>query len=60
MSVSFKKIMNKTMPRSTKKLQRKDDSLKSPKGDSPQNQQRNGSLGFIKNEVYVQKCKKNR
>ena len=32
------------------------DSLKNPEGDSPQYQQKNGSLGLIKNEIYVQKC----
>ena len=37
----------------TEKMQRKGDSLKSPEGDSPQNQQKNGSSGFIEIEVKV-------
>ena len=41
----------KTIHCSTEKTQRKGDSLKGSEGDSPQNQQKNGSSGFIKNEV---------
>ena len=48
-AVGFKKLY-KTMHCSTEKTQRKGYSLKSPEGDSPQNQQKNGSSGFIKNE----------
>ena len=45
------KIVYKKMRCSTEKTQRKGDSLKNPEGDSPQNQQKNGLSGFIKNEV---------
>ena len=41
---------------STEKTHRKGGNLKSPEGDSPHNQQKNGSSGFIKNELLVQKC----
>ena len=40
---------------SIEKTQRKGDSLKSPEGDSPQNQQKNGSSGFSENEINVRK-----
>ena len=49
-AVGFRKLY-KAMHCSTGKTQRKGDSLKCPEGDSPQNQQKNGSSGFIKNEV---------
>ena len=47
------KVVYKTIHCSTEKTQRKGDSLKKPEGDSPQNQQKNCSSGFIKNEVKV-------
>ena len=51
----LQKTVYKTKHCSSEKLQRKCDCLENPEGDSPQNQQKNGSSGFIKSEVQVKK-----
>ena len=50
-AVGCKKLRIKQCIALLKKTQRKGDSLKNHEGDSPQNQQKNGSSSFIKNEV---------